>query len=57
MRNRSKRAHIRRDLGLFDVFASNTGAMFSSGFFLLLGLPAAQAGPSAVLADPPVACF
>ncbi len=41
---------LKKDLGLFDVFAISTGAMFSSGFFLLPGLAAAQAGPSVVLA-------
>jgi amino acid transporter/mannitol/fructose-specific phosphotransferase system IIA component (Ntr-type) len=41
---------LRKDLGLFDVYAISTGAMFSSGFFLLPGLAAAKAGPSVVLA-------
>ena len=41
---------LRKELGLFDVFAISTGAMFSSGFFLLPGLAAAQTGPSVVLA-------
>jgi amino acid transporter/mannitol/fructose-specific phosphotransferase system IIA component (Ntr-type) len=41
---------LKKDLGLFDVFAICTGAMFSSGFFLLPGLAAAQTGPSVVLA-------
>jgi amino acid transporter/mannitol/fructose-specific phosphotransferase system IIA component (Ntr-type) len=35
---------------LFDVYAISTGAMFSSGFFLLPGLAAAQTGPSVALA-------
>jgi amino acid transporter/mannitol/fructose-specific phosphotransferase system IIA component (Ntr-type) len=39
-----------KELGLFDVYAISTGAMFSSGFFLLPGLAAAQTGPSAPLA-------
>lgn len=39
-----------KKLGLFDVFAVATGAMFSSGFFLLPGIAAAQTGPSVVLA-------
>lgn len=43
-------ARLRKELGLFDVFAISTGAMFSSGFFLLPGLAAAQAGPAVVLA-------
>lgn len=41
---------LRKELGLFDVFSIATGAMFSSGFFLLPGLAAAQAGPAVVLA-------
>ena len=41
---------LHKELGLFDVYAISTGAMFSSGFFLLPGLAAAQAGPSVVLA-------
>lgn len=45
---RSKR--LRKELGLFDVYAISTGAMFSSGFFLLPGLAAAQTGPSIPLA-------
>ncbi len=41
---------LRKELGLSDVFAISTGAMFSSGFFLLPGLAAAKAGPSVALA-------
>ncbi|MCA9289510.1 MAG: amino acid permease, partial [Phycisphaerales bacterium] len=41
---------LRKELGLFDVFAVSTGAMFSSGFFLLPGLAFAKAGPAVVLA-------
>lgn len=41
---------LKKELGLFDVFAVSTGAMFSSGFFLLPGLAAAKAGPSVMLA-------
>jgi APA family basic amino acid/polyamine antiporter len=39
-----------KSLGLFDVYAISTGAMFSSGFFLLPGLAAAITGPSVVIA-------
>jgi len=39
-------AGLRRDLGLLDVFAICAGAMFSSGFFLLPGIAAAQTGSS-----------
>lgn len=41
---------LKKELGLWDVYAVSTGAMFSSGFFLLPGLAAAYAGPSVVLA-------
>ncbi len=41
---------LEKQLGLFDVYAISTGAMFSSGFFLLPGLAAAETGPSVVLA-------
>jgi amino acid transporter/mannitol/fructose-specific phosphotransferase system IIA component (Ntr-type) len=41
---------LRKELGLFDVYAISTGAMFSSGFFLLPGLAAAMTGPSVALA-------
>lgn len=41
---------LKKSLGLFDLFAISTGAMFSSGFFLLPGLAYAQAGPAVVLA-------
>jgi amino acid transporter/mannitol/fructose-specific phosphotransferase system IIA component (Ntr-type) len=41
---------LKKDLGLFDVYAISTGAMFSSGFFLLPGLAAAMCGPSVFLA-------
>lgn len=41
---------LTKELGLFDVYAISTGAMFSSGFFLLPGLAAAKTGPSVALA-------
>ncbi len=41
---------LKKELRLFDVYAICTGAMFSSGFFLLPGLAAAKAGPGVVLA-------
>lgn len=46
----SSHRRLKKELGLFDVFAVSTGAMFSSGFFLLPGLAAAQSGPSVALA-------
>lgn len=42
----SENGRLRKELGLLDVYAISTGAMFSSGFFLLPGLAAAQTGPS-----------
>ncbi|MEX0905839.1 MAG: amino acid permease [Balneolaceae bacterium] len=41
---------LKKDLKLFDVYAISTGAMFSSGFFLLPGIASAEAGPAVVLA-------
>ncbi len=41
---------LKKELGLFDVFAVSTGAMFSSGFFLLPGLASQFTGPSVILA-------
>ena len=41
---------LKKNLTLFDVYAVSTGAMFSSGFFLLPGLATAKAGPAAILA-------
>ena len=41
---------LKKSLTLYDVFSISTGAMFSSGFFLLPGLATAKAGPAAVLA-------
>jgi len=40
---------LNKELGLVDVFALSTGAMFSSGFFLLPGLAAHYAGSSVFL--------
>ncbi|MFC1706708.1 amino acid permease [Planctomycetota bacterium] len=41
---------LRKELALFDVYVICTGAMFSSGFFLLPGIAAAKCGPSVFLA-------
>ncbi len=43
------RPRLKKQLGLWDVYCVSTGAMFSSGFFLLPGLATAHAGPSTVL--------
>lgn len=41
---------LKKELTLLDVFVISTGAMFSSGFFLLPGIASAYTGPSVVLA-------
>lgn len=41
---------LRKALGLADVYVISTGAMISSGFFLLPGLATQYTGPSVVLA-------
>lgn len=46
----TKGKRLKKELNLFDVYAISTGAMFSSGFFLLPGLASAEAGPVVVLA-------
>ena len=43
-------SRLKKELGLADVFAISTGAMFSSGFFLLPGIASAYAGPAVVVA-------
>lgn len=45
-----KHEKLKKQLGLWDVYAIATGAMFSSGFFLLPGIAAAETGPSVFLA-------
>jgi amino acid transporter/mannitol/fructose-specific phosphotransferase system IIA component (Ntr-type) len=47
---KEKHEKLEKQLGLWDVFAISTGAMFSSGFFLLPGIAAAETGPSVFLA-------
>lgn len=46
----SKKRRLKKELGLFDVYAVATGTTLSAGFFLLPGLAAEQAGPGLVLA-------
>ncbi len=41
---------LRKELQLFDVFVISTSAMISSGFFLLPGLAASEAGAGVILA-------
>jgi APA family basic amino acid/polyamine antiporter len=44
-----KSKQLKKELGFFNVYAIATGATIASGFFLLPGLAAAQAGPAIVL--------
>lgn len=39
---------LSKELGFLDVFAIATGAMISSGFFLLPGIAASKAGPAVI---------
>lgn len=41
---------LKRELGLLDVFCIASGAMISSGLFVLLGLAFAKSGPSVIIA-------
>jgi len=41
---------LKKNLNLFDVYAMSTGAMFSSGLFLLPGIAAGFTGDSVYLA-------
>lgn len=43
-------AKLKKNLTLFDVYAMSTGAMFSSGLFLLPGIAASYTGDSVYLA-------
>ncbi len=45
-----KKQKLNKEIGLFGVFAISTGAMFSSGFFLLPGIASMYTGPSVFLA-------
>ncbi|MBN1302124.1 MAG: amino acid permease [Melioribacteraceae bacterium] len=45
-----KKARLKKELGLFDVYAIATGSTISGGFFLLPGLAASMTGPAFILA-------
>jgi APA family basic amino acid/polyamine antiporter len=45
---RSAASQLKRDLGLIDIFAIASGAMISSGLFVLPGLAYAKAGPAVI---------
>ena len=42
---------LKKELNLFDVFCTASGAMISSGLFVLPGLAHAEAGPAVVCGD------
>ena len=44
-----QKTHLKRSLGLWDVFSIATGAMISSGLFILPALACRQTGPSMVI--------
>ncbi len=46
----AQQKRLKKELGLFGVYAIATGTTLSAGFFLLPGIAAAQAGPAIVLA-------
>ena len=50
MAKAQEQGRLHRSLGLVHVFSLSTGAMVSSGLFLLPGLAVAKGGPSAILA-------
>ncbi|NOX16738.1 MAG: amino acid permease [Chlorobi bacterium] len=45
-----RQKRLKKELGLFGVYAIATGTTLSAGFFLLPGIAATQAGPAIVLA-------
>ena len=47
---RSTVANLKKDLGLIDVFCIASGAMISTGLFVLPGLAFAKSGPAVILA-------
>ena len=49
MNTKNKSKLLNKDLSLISVYALATGATLSSGFFLLPGLAAAEAGPAVIL--------
>ena len=42
--------HLKKELGLLDVFCISSGAMISSGLFILPGLAFAKSGPAVIIA-------
>jgi len=49
MVKREKHKYLKRELGLLDIFCIASGAMISSGLFILPGLAFAKAGPALLI--------
>ena len=49
-KNKEKKEELKKDLGLFDIFCIASGAMISSGLFILPGLAYAKTGPAVIVA-------
>ena len=47
---KEKDLHLRRELGLLHIFCIASGAMISSGIFVLPAIAYAKAGPAIILA-------
>jgi len=48
--NKERGESLKKELGLFDIFCIASGAMISSGLFILPGLAYAKTGPAVVVA-------
>ncbi|RLF62796.1 MAG: hypothetical protein DRN31_03640 [Thermoplasmata archaeon] len=49
MGHEKKNSHLKRDLGLLDIFCIASGAMISSGLFILPGIAYEKTGPAVIL--------
>jgi len=49
MAYKERRSRLRRELGLLDIFCIASGAMISSGLFVLPGIAFAKAGPAILI--------
>lgn len=49
VQNKMVKTKLKRELGLFDVFCVSSGAMISSGLFVLIALAFSKTGPSVIL--------
>ena len=47
---KKKGSGLKKELGLLELFCISSGAMISSGLFVLPGIAFAKAGPSVILA-------